>query len=152
MRPKPASELEGEPQRVPRRGPDLAVVRRLVRVGRVDVDLLEAHETARVVDELDRVVLVFARLQPELHEALHAAGLEVIVVAQPDHGLGAREAAHQIAHPLDDVVDLVDRGLVLGELADRAFAAVDASRHRVDVVERALQIHARLVDPGPSCP
>ena len=45
-------------------------MRRLVGVGRVDVDLLEAGLAARIVDDLDQVVLVLRGLEAQLDVAL----------------------------------------------------------------------------------
>ena len=90
-----------------------AVVRRLVRVRRVDVGLREARLAARVVDELDDVVLVLARLEAELDVALDGVGEEVVVAAQADDGLQAAEAVDVVVDALDDALDLVDERLVL---------------------------------------
>ena len=61
-------ELEAEPERVARGAPNLAVLRRLVHVGGLDGRILDLRASARIVDDLERVILVLLGLESELHE------------------------------------------------------------------------------------
>ncbi len=72
---------------------------------------------------------------------------EVVVAAQADDGLQARDVLHVVVHALGDALHLVDERVVLRQLADGALAAVDAPGHAVDVLERALEALARAIEP-----
>ena len=106
---------------------------------------------ARIVDELDEVVLVLARLQPQLDVALDGVGEEVVVGAQAHDRLQARDAADEVVDALGDALHLVDERLVLGEAPDRALALVDALGDVVDVLERALEALAGVVERARRC-
>ena len=67
-------ELQREAQRIGGDRAHFTVMRRVVGVGRVDVDLFEMSETARVVHHFDQIVFVFTRLDAKLEVALHRAG------------------------------------------------------------------------------
>ena len=66
--------MQREAQRVGGDGAHLAVVRRIIGVGGIDVDLLEVRGTSRIVHHFDQVVLVLTRLDTKLDVTLHGAG------------------------------------------------------------------------------
>ena len=103
------------------------------------------RSAARVVHDLDRVVFVLARLDPNLDVALHGAGQKLKVVSERDDGLHPIQAAHELIDAFGDTLDLVDQVLVLAEPAQRAFAAFDALGGRVDVGERAFEAIAGAI-------
>src|SRR5262249_37788090 len=106
-------ELQTEAECVRRDLADLAVLVRLVRVRCLDVDVLDARAAARIVHDLDRVVLVLPRLKTELHEALHGLRAELEIRAQRHDGLKPGDPADEVADVLRDTLDLVDELLVL---------------------------------------
>ena len=85
--PQAARELEREAERVARRRRDGLVVRRHRGVRRVGVRLRVRRQTARVVDELDDVVFVLARLEAKLDVALDGVREEIVIGAEAHDGL-----------------------------------------------------------------
>src|SRR5262249_44177570 len=98
-----------------------------------------------IVDDLDRVVFVFARLEAKLEVGFHRAREKLVVGAKSDDGLKAAHTAHEITDTFDDALDFVDQLLVFGEPTERSFAAFEAAGDLVEVVHRALEARARAI-------
>src|SRR5579872_1279895 len=142
----PLRELQRKAEGVARRRRDGPVVGGLVDVRCVDARVGDRGEAARVGDELDLVVLVLPRLEPERDVALDGVREKVVVAPQTHDRLQSRQVLHVVVDALGHPLHLVDELVVFRQLADRPLSPVDAAADAVDVLQGALEALARPVD------